>query len=234
MAKIIVVEDNEPLARGIVYALEKEGWQIDLAMTANEFEQKFSFDLYDSYNLVLLDVMLPDGNGFDLCEKIRKVSDVPVIFLTACDAEVNVVLGLDMGADDYITKPFRTRELISRIRAALRRSIDNNKNHKTLFSKDLTLDLDKMKLLKHNKEILLSPSEYKLISIFMQNPEIVLDRDTILSKLWDVDGQFIDDNTLSVYISRLREKIEQVTTEPEYIVTIRGLGYKWSQRSRWL
>ncbi len=234
MAKIIVVEDNEPLARGIVYALEKEGWQIDLAMTANEFEHKFFNDIRESCDLVLLDVMLPDGNGFDLCEKIREASDVPVIFLTACDAEVNVVLGLDMGADDYITKPFRTRELISRIRAALRRTINNNENRKTLVSKDITLNLGKMQLFKHDKEILISPTEYKLISIFMQNPEIVLDRNTILSKLWDLDGQFIDDNTLSVYISRLREKIEQVPTEPEYIVTLRGLGYKWSQRSRWL
>ncbi len=249
MNKIIVLEDNDPLAKGIVYALEKEGWETELASTAKEFKQKFfntqveydeSADINDSdkgyhpYDLVILDVMLPDGNGFDICEEIRTVSDVPIIFLTACDAEVNIVLGLDMGADDYITKPFRTRELVSRINAALRRSKNNPGGNKTLISKDISLNLNEMKLLVRNKEITLTPTEYKLMSVFMQNPERVLDRNTILSKLWDVDGQFIDDNTLSVYISRLREKLEQSPEAPEYITTVRGLGYRWKQRSRWV
>ncbi len=251
MSKIIVLEDNEPLAKGIVYALEKEGWETELASNAKEFNQKFfkADDNYDEravvytgnneerygrYDLVLLDIMLPDGNGFDICEEIRTVSDVPIIFLTACDAEVNIVLGLDMGADDYITKPFRTRELVSRINAALRRSKNNPGGNKILKSKDISLNFNEMKLFKRNKEITLTPTEFKLMSVFMQNPEKVLDRNTILSKLWDIDGQFIDDNTLSVYISRLREKLEQNPETPEYITTVRGLGYRWKQRSRWV
>lgn len=231
MNKIIVVEDNESLARGLVYALEKEGWLIELATNIMEFDQKYLEQLQE-FDLVILDVMLPDGNGFDLFYRIKEAADIPVIFLTACDAEVNVVLGLDMGADDYITKPFRIRELISRIRVVLRRNSAKAPTSRMLISKDLSLDLGKMKLFKLNAEIALSPSEYKLIVIFMENPEILLDRNTILSRLWDSEGQFIDDNTLSVYISRLREKIEEDASNPEYIITVRGLGYKWNQRSR--
>lgn len=251
VSKIIVLEDNEPLAKGIVYALEKEGWRVDLSYTVREFSDMFfasagirggtyPVDMAGEekevrhYDLVLLDVLLPDGNGFDLCRKIRTVSDVPIIFLTACDAEVNIVLGLDMGADDYITKPFRTRELISRINAALRRSNKKADNNKVLISKDFAFDLANMKLFKKNREILLTPTEYKLVSIFMQNSEMLLDRKTILLKLWDINGEFIDDNTLSVYVSRLREKLEEIPEMPEYICTVRGLGYKWCQRSRWL
>lgn len=228
MSTIIVVEDNEALARGIVYALQKEGWKAELATSVKEFDHIYKENLDAS--LILLDVMLPDGNGFDICEKVRKQSDVPIVFLTASNEEISIVMGLDMGADDYITKPFRTKELISRIKAILRRtrnSIDSN----ILLSNDIILNLSTAKTYRNNCEIILSPTEFRLLAIFMQNPLNILDRTTILSKLWDIDGQFVDDNTLSVYVSRLREKIEKDVANPEYILTIRGLGYMWNQRS---
>jgi len=228
MEKILVVEDDESLARGIRFALEREGFQIIPAVTIHEGEKLFHSQTFD---LILLDITLPDGNGFELCKRIRKSSRTPIIFLTACDEEVNIVLGLDIGADDYITKPFRVRELISRIRAVLRRTSTSSSvmNSSLLKSGNVVVNFLQRKIYKNNYEILLTPMEFKLISILCQNPLQVLTRNQILENIWDIDGEFIDDNTLSVHIRRLREKLEDDPSNPDFIVTVRGIGYKWNQ-----
>lgn len=227
MDKILVVEDDKSLAMGIEYALVKEALEVTVADCVEK-----AIELYekDNYDLILLDVSLPDGNGFDLCKKIRENSKVPIIFLTACDEEINIVLGLDIGADDYITKPFRVKELISRIKVCLRRkAVFENGLESMLVSGDLMLDTKKQKLLRNNGEVFLTPLEYKLIAEFMRNSNHVLSRVQILERVYDIDGEFLDDNTLSVYIRRLREKIESDPSKPEYIVTIRGVGYSWDK-----
>jgi len=228
LEKILVVEDDESLARGIDFALTKENWQVTLAKTLDE---GYTWYKSKTFDLILLDVMLPDGSGFDLCRKIRETSNVPIIFLTACDEEVNVVQGLDIGADDYITKPFRVRELVSRIRAALRRSSAGSSMQLSGVVKtgDITLNFLECRLFKGDTEIFPTPSEFKLISVFIRNPLQVLSREQLLEKLWDMDGEFFDENTLCVYIRRLREKIEDDPAKPGYIVTVRGYGYKWNQ-----
>lgn len=225
MMRILVVEDDLILARGIVFALENEGWQavhVPTLAKAMEIMRESGFDL------LLLDVMLPDGNGFDFCASLHREARVPVIFLTACDEEVNVVQGLDLGGDDYITKPFRVRELISRIKAVLRRSMPEEKGG-SLTSGGITLDLLTREAFLRGERLVLSPMEFKLLQTFMDNPLQVLSREQILERLWDVEGEFIDDNTLSVYIRRLREKVEQHPSEPQLIITVRGFGYKWNQ-----
>jgi DNA-binding response OmpR family regulator len=178
--------------------------------------------------------MLPDGSGYDFCQEIRKTSRTPVIFLTACDEEVNVVLGLDIGGDDYMTKPFRVKELVSRIRAVLRRQDGRQENSKGVIpwiqSGNITMYPLETKVMKDNKEIPLTPAEYKLLSALIQNPLQTLEREKILEKLWDMDGEFVDDNTVSVYIRRLREKLEENPSKPECIVTVRGIGYKWNKK----
>lgn len=225
METILLIEDDETLARGIEYALKKENWQVQVAPTLTAGRR---FVQTREFTLVLLDVMLPDGNGFDFCQEIRKTSDVPVVFLTACDEEVNIVQGLDLGGDDYVTKPFRVRELISRIKAVLRRRIPGSQQQ-TLTSGGITLDLTKRQVYLQNKPLPVTPMEFKLLEVFIQHALQVLGREQILDKLWDMDGEFIDDNTLSVYIRRLREKIEQNPSQPEYILTVRGFGYKWNR-----
>lgn len=224
MQKILLVEDDLTLSQGIEFTLVKEGFSLMTANTLKKAEDLFKCETFD---LVLLDVMLPDGSGYDLCRKIRSTSQVPIVFLTACDDEVNVVLGLDIGGDDYISKPFRIKELVSRLKAILRRGKSSVKNN--ISFSNLVLDLSRGKLYKNNSEVMLSPVEYKLISIFMQNPTQLLTRNTILEKLWDASGEFVDDNTLSVYIRRLREQIEDEPSSPKYIETVRGMGYRWKQ-----
>lgn len=223
MSRILLVEDDSTLAIGMEYSLKKEEYEVDVANTISLGEELFK---KNEYNLVLLDVMLPDGNGYELCQEIRKNSDIPIIFLTACDEEVNIVMGLDIGGDDYITKPFRIRELISRIRAVLRRYEKDN-GAKTLVSGGIKIYLLEGKVEKNEKEVFLTPIEYKLLINLMKNSNQVLSRNIILESLWDTGGGFVDDNTLSVYIKRLREKIEYNSSIPKYIKTIRGLGYKW-------
>ncbi len=225
MTRILLIEDDEALARGIVFALENEGWAVDHAPTLGEGARLLR---EHDFELLLLDVMLPDGNGFDLCRRLRSESAIPVIFLTACDEEVNVVQGLDLGGDDYVTKPFRVRELTSRIRAVLRRkSAPAGELH--LRSGPVVLDLKRKQALKQGERVPLSPLEFKLLQVFLENPLQVLSREQILEKLWDVEGDFVDSNTLSVYIRRLREKIEDIPSDPQLIVTVRGFGYKWNR-----
>lgn len=231
MSKILLIEDDMELVRGIMYVLEKEKFSVQQAFTLSEGRQKLKEQPFD---LILLDVMLPDGNGYDLCREINSSKSVPIIFLTACSEEVNIVMGLDMGADDYITKPFKIRELVSRIKAVLRRtgpSAAKNAPPSAICSGEIRADLIEHRLFKDGREIILTPTEFRLLSTFLQNPMKNLGRDQILSRLWDIDGEFIDDSTLSVYIRRLREKLEDDPSRPQYLVTVRGVGYRWNQGS---
>ena len=227
MKNILMVEDDSTIAFAVKYAVEQEGFNLDIAENLENARKIVNSKEYD---LILLDVMLPDGNGYEFLKQLREHDeDTPVIFLTACDEEVNIVMGLDIGGDDYITKPFRVRELISRINAILRRkgkSQDSNK--KILKFKNISIHTLEARVFKNNEEIFLTSAEYKLLLILIQNKNMVLSRAQILEKLWDVTYDFINGNTLSVYIKRLREKIEDDSSKPQYILTVRGLGYKWN------
>ncbi|MFO7881323.1 MAG: response regulator transcription factor [Kosmotogaceae bacterium] len=226
MVNILVVEDDENLAFGIKYALEQEGWSVAIARSISEAQNTFD---NNDFNLILLDVMLPDGSGFDFCKKIRRQSDIPIIFLTARDEEVNVVIGLESGGDDYVTKPFRLRELISRIRANLRkRNKETTDDKKILKSNGVTLNLNETRVFKNNKEISLTPTEFRILHLLIRNPGTVFTRDKLLEKIWDIDGNYIDDNTLSVHIRKIREKIEDNPSRPLLIETVRGIGYRWN------
>ena len=229
MSKILLVEDDSVLAFSIEYTLKNEGFDV---ITVTSLAEARKVYLIQDLDLILLDIKLPDGNGYEFCREIRKLSKLPIIFLTACDEEVNIVTGLDMGADDYITKPFRIKELISRIRAVLRRNSDPIQKGDVLSSGDISLNVLKGKVIKNGKDIIITALEYRLLLAFMKNPEQILSRASILQELWDVDGDFIDDSSLSVYIRRLREKIEDAAGEPTYIVTNRGSGYSWNCKVR--
>ena len=221
--KLLLVEDDRVIASGLTYSLTQEGYEVThcatFAAAQNAIEQ-------DTFALCLFDISLPDGDGFFLCKKKKKKSDIPVIFLTARDDEGNVVMGLDIGADDYITKPFRLRELLSRIRTVLRRYHgETQKNQITVG--DLTIYTNEARVFCSGKEVLLTSLEYRLLLIFASHKGQVLSRGQILSNLWDAAGDFVNDNTLTVYIKRLREKIEPDSQSPRYIHTIRGLGYRF-------
>lgn len=224
MDRILILEDDGTIAIGIKYALSQEGFEVDIAKNIEEGRRFFS---ENHYNLLLLDVMLPDGTGYDFCMEIRKTHDIPVIFLTACDEEINIVMGLDMGGDDYITKPFRVRELISRIKAVLRRKGNIRDEKKILIFEDIRIHLLDGKVFKAGGEVVLTSLEYRLLLTLCKNPGVIISRNQILDSLWDFAGDFVNDNTLTVYIKRLREKIEDSPSNPKYILTVRGLGYKW-------
>ncbi|MDU1202566.1 MAG: response regulator transcription factor [Clostridiales bacterium] len=226
MRNILMVEDDSTIAFAVKYAVEQESFNLDIASDLNQAREIVSTKVYD---LILLDVMLPDGNGYEFLKDLRKHDeDTPVIFLSACDEEVNIVMGLDIGADDYITKPFRVRELISRINAILRRKGKIQDNKKIIKFKNISIHTLEARVFKNDEEIILTSAEYKLLLILIQNKNVVLTRAQILEKLWDVTYDFVNDNTLSVYIKRLREKIEEDSSKPEYILTVRGVGYKWN------
>lgn len=224
MTNILMVEDDSTIAFGVKYALEQEGFNVDICKDLESSRENIEKKEYD---IILLDVMLPDGNGYDLCKEIRNIQDTPIIFLTACDEEVNIVMGLDIGGDDYITKPFRVRELISRIKAVLRRRGKNNESKKVLKFGNLSIHTLEARVYKNGEEVFLTSVEYKLLLILIQNKNTVLSRSQILEKLWDVTYDFVNDNTLTVYIKRLREKIEDDSSTPKHIITVRGMGYKW-------
>ncbi|MBI6871556.1 response regulator transcription factor [Clostridium aciditolerans] len=226
MYKLLLVEDDESLALGIEFTLKDEGYELCRASTISEAENLLRLNQFD---LILLDVNLPDGNGYELCKSIRTKSDIPIIFLTACDDEVNIVLGLEIGGDDYITKPFRVRELLSRIKASLRRSSKISSIGNKLISGNIVVDNVKAIVKKKDKEVILTAQEYRLLLIFMNKPKVLIKRDEILNELTEGAESFFDENTLSVYIKRIREKIEDSSKDPEYIVTLRGLGYKWDK-----
>lgn len=194
------------------------------ARTASEALARFKQDTYD---LLLLDVTLPDGTGFDVCKEVRAISTIPIIFLTASDQEISIVRGLDIGADDYITKPFKLNELLSRIKAILRRSLQFSKAAAVLEANGIRIDTAERRVWKNGKSLDLPLVEYKLLCLFLQNPNHLLSRELILDRMWDGNGNFVDDNTLSVYIRRLRNKIEDTPNQPKFLLTERGIGYKW-------
>lgn len=223
MSKILIVEDDKTIALGIEYSLKQEGFQTEVAHDKSSAEKILQTS---EFNLVLLDVSLPDGNGFDLCRTIREQGDTPVIFLTVRDEEVNVVMGLDIGADDYVTKPFRVRELISRIKSVLRRYEQQPPQKTEIRLGEVLLDTAQARVFKQGKEIILTALEYRLLLTLANHAGQVLSRKQILEHIWDVAGDFVNDNTLTVYIKRLREKIEDDPHRPKLIQTVRGLGYK--------
>ena len=216
--KILLVEDNETIIMGLKYSLEQEGFQVISAKTAKESKEKLE---NKSIDIVLLDVSLPDGNGFEICKEIKEKNDIPVIFLTAQDEETSVVLGLDLGADDYIVKPFRTRELISRIKSVLRRYGKKEENNIIQY-KNIKIDTISAKVYKNNKEIIFTSLEYRILLMLFTNQNKLITREQLLEKIWDIAGNFVNDNTLTVYIKRIREKLE----DDSIIKTIRGLGYR--------
>ena len=224
MQKILYVEDDLSLIDGLQYTLEASGYMVDNAKTVKEALALFRKNTYD---LLLLDVTLPDGTGFDVCKAVRNSSTVPIIFLTASDQEISIVRGLDMGADDYITKPFKLNELLSRIKAILRRSLQFSKADTFLEANGVRVDTAERLVWKNEKPLDLPLVEYKLLCLFMQNPNHLMPREMILDRMWDGNGNFVDDNTLSVYIRRLRNKIEDTPNQPKYLLTERGIGYKW-------
>ena len=220
MSKLLLVEDDQSIVSSLSDYLGNEGFKIENASGQKEAIEKLDSDQYD---IALVDIQLSNGNGFSVCSAIKERGTMPVIFLTASDDEYSVVAGLDMGADDYISKPFRPRELLSRINSVLRRT----KNTQNIISyHDLVVDTNQATVTKNGKEILLSAMEYKLLLVFLRNKGIVLSRRRLLEILWDTTGEFINDNTLTVYMKRLRDKIETNPQEPEIIITVRGLGYK--------
>ena len=221
MNTILLVEDSESIIMGLKYSLEQEGFKVITAKTIKEAKE------YNEYDLILLDITLPDGNGFDFFKEVKKKEDVPVIFLTALDEEINIVKGLDLGAEDYIVKPFRVKELISRIKVALRRY--NKMSSSTININGIELDSENIEVKKDEKVIELTSLEFKILLLLFTNKNKLVTRDMILNKIWDLAGNFVNDNTLTVYIKRIREKIGD--SEGKIIKTIRGVGYKVDEKN---
>lgn len=229
MKHIFFVEDDLSLISGLSFALKKQGYEIDNARTVSEAENLWTDNKYD---LVILDVSLPDGTGYEICEKIRKTSKVPIMFLTAADEETNIIMGLDIGADDYITKPFKLAVFLSRVNALIRRSSNFRDMDSSLKSNGISVDLLKREVYKNGAPIELTANEFKLLCLFMENPDTVLSPEFILERLWDCEGNYVDNNAITVYIRRLRKKIEDTPGKPEKIVTVRKMGYKWNTERR--
>ncbi|MCY6958524.1 response regulator transcription factor [Clostridium brassicae] len=226
MANILLVEDDEALNRGISFKLKKEGYNVFKVAYLMEARKIIHSENID---LVLLDVNLPDGNGFEFCNEIRNINNnILVIFLTVCDQEVDIVTGYDIGADDYITKPFSLMVLMLKVKAVLRRKV-KVRSKKIIFSGDIVFHDEELKVFKSDKELFLSKTEFKLLKCLICNYNQIVTKDQILNELWDIDGNFINENTLAVNIRRLREKIEDDPSKPKYIKNIRGIGYTWGQ-----
>lgn len=215
--KILIIEDDTTIRSGLKYCLEYENYEVIEATNGSEGLKKLN-----NVSLILLDVNLPDIDGFELFKKIKHIKDIPIIFLTANDLETSIVMGLDMGADDYVTKPFKTRELISRIKNILRR----NNNYEVINIKDISIDLKQAKVFKNGIDVNLTALEYKILLALALNPNQVFTRERLLADIWDVNEEYVYDNTLTVYIKRIREKIEDDITDPKIIKTVRGIGYK--------
>lgn len=224
MSKLLLLEDDLSLINGLSFAFQKEGHDLDIARTIQEAEILWEGGKYD---LMVLDVSLPDGSGFTFCEKVRQTSQVPIMFLTASDTETSIIMGLDIGGDDYITKPFKLAVLMSRVNALLRRCRNFQQAPGELSSNGISLQLLEGRAYKNGVSIELTAAEYKLLRLFMEHPNIILSVEQIMGQLWDCDGNFVDGNTLAVYIRRLRAKIEDDPAKPARIVTVRRMGYKW-------
>lgn len=225
MSRILLLEDDLSLVNGLSFAFKKQGFELEVARTVKEADALWT---EGSCDLLVLDVSLPDGTGFEFCEKVRQSSKVPIIFLTASDEEVNIIMGLDMGGDDYITKPFKLGVLVSRINALLRRAKDFNVSDTELQANGIRVLLLQGQVFKNGQLLDLTAAEYKLLCLFMRNPNIVLTKEQILDKLWDCEGNYIDSSTLTVYMRRLRMKVEDDPGNPRMLLTIRGMGYKWN------
>lgn len=220
MKEIFLVEDDREIAKNLTLLLRSEGFNITHADCQKKAVTMINEKKFD---LALVDISLPDGNGFAVCTEIKQNQNIPVIFLTASGDEASVVTGLNMGADDYITKPFRPRELIARIGTALRRYGGSSSDFQVC---GLHVDTASGVVKKDGKEIFLSALEYRLLLVFINNPTSIITRDRLLDELWDAAGEFVNNNTLTVYIKRLREKIEEDPQNPEIILTVRGTGYR--------
>ncbi len=233
--RVFLAEDDDAIGMGLRYSLQKEGYEVLLVKTAEDARAAWETGKYD---ICILDINLPDGSGYDICTYIKQSEDVPIIFLTAVDAEVNVVMGLEIGADDYICKPFRVNELMARIKSVLRRAGRMGGANAAKAKDDSILKIDNIcvhkneaKVTRVNEEtgeeetIELTALEYRLLLTFLNNRGIVLTRRKLLSDMWDISGDFVNDNTLTVYIKRLRDKIEKDPTDPRIIRTVRGMGY---------
>ena len=225
MKRLFLLEDDLSLINGLSFAVKKQGYEIAIARTTLEADALWADGKYD---LVILDVSLPDGSGFDFCKKIRQTSKVPIMFLTAADEETDIIMGLDIGGDDYMTKPFKLAVFLSRINALLRRSENFSTAVTELNSGGICIQLLKGEVYKRGEPVELTVSEYKLLCLFMENPDQILSQEQILGRLWDCNESYIDNNSLTVYIRRLRTKIEDDPGEPKRIVTVRGMGYKWN------
>lgn len=226
MARLLLLEDDQSLIDGLVYALTKEGFALDVAMTVREARAQLAAQAYD---LLLLDQTLPDGSGLALCEEVRAGGNaVPIIFLTAMDEEIQVIRALDAGGDDYITKPFKLGELCSRIRAQLRRSGMLRQQEQEPGAEG-TVRIEGGRAVREGEPLELTATELRLLACFLRNRGQVLTREQLLAALWDEDANFVDDNTLSVYIRRLREKVERDPSAPQHLRTVRGLGYEWRE-----
>ena len=229
MKRIFFAEDDLSLIGGLTFALKKQGYETEVARTSLEARRIWKDGRYD---LVILDVSLPDGSGYDLCRFIRETSKVPIIFLTAADEETDIIMGLDIGGDDYITKPFKLAVFLSRVNALLRRSenFDGNSGQENveLSSGGIAVQRLKGEVYKDGVKLDLTAGEYKLLCLFMENPDMVLSPEQILGRLWDHEEKYIDSSTLTVYIRRLRTKIEDDPGEPKKIITVRRMGYKWN------
>lgn len=232
MDRLFLLEDDQSLIDGLRYSLEKNGFRLTVARTVEEAMERL--ERTEDYDLLLLDVSLPDGTGFDVCRQVRaQDAGIPIIFLTAADEETNVIRGLDGGGDDYITKPFRLGELCSRIRAQLRRSgRPQERERKELRSAGLFIDLLAGRAYMEDRMLELTAAEYRLLCLLVENEGRVLTRTQILDALWDGNGSFVDDNTLSVYVRRLREKLEEDPSAPAHLLTVRGRGYEWKGQRR--
>lgn len=218
---IFLLEDDEAIGIGLTYSLENEGYNVTLAKSVKEAEKIID---EKEFSLYILDLTLPDGSGYDVCKRIKAKGDLPVIFLTAYDDEVNVIMGFELGADDYISKPFRVKELMLRIKSVMRR-YSNETSDGIIKINNLKINTNEAKVYKNNEEIILTAMEYRLLLILLSNRGKVLSRTALLENIWDVAGDFVEDNTLTVYIKRLRDKIEEDPEKPEFIKTVRGLGY---------
>ena len=225
MSKILLLEDDLSLINGLSFAFRKQGFELAVVRTLKEANELWGEGKYD---LLVLDVSLPDGTGYEFCKKVRQVSKVPIIFLTASDEEMNIIMGLDIGGDDYITKPFKLGDLVSRINALLRRAKGFNSTDTELQSNGIKVLMLQGQVFKNEKLIDLTAAEYKLLCLFMKNPNVVLTKEQILDKLWDCEGNYIDSSTLTVYMRRLRMKIEDNPSEPQMLLTVRRMGYKWN------
>ena len=218
---IFLLEDDEAIGVALTYSLESEGYEVMLAKSIAEAKSIINSN---TFSLYILDLTLPDGSGYDICKAVKAQGDYPVIFLTAYDDEANVVMGFDLGADDYIAKPFRLKELLARIKSVLRRYSKETADG-IINIQNIRVNTNEARVFKNDEEVILTAIEYRLLLTMLNNRGIVLTRNKLLEDIWDIEGDYVNDNTLTVYIKRLRNKIEDEPAEPKIIKTVRGMGY---------